>query len=231
MQRRRKNAVGIRRHVVFFVFAVALCAAAPVWFVAAAMETPRQEEKCRDRFGEYARNDPRYAKCIDSNAEKFLRADFAESKDLAKAFLTLLVAVFVGSITFSEKIVKLHNARRPARAATMSAWSFFLLAIIACGCGLAFIALAGGMATHYPNLNYWRHEQRAIIMWGVSGLAFGAGLVALLVAGILSLGTDVEAEGGDDEPGRRDPRDSIIEVLLRQVSQSGGARDEGSGRK
>lgn len=176
-----------RRAAWLAMVAIGICLVSAAWFVTAATEQPVPKTRCRDRFGTYAPSHVKFEACIEANAAKFLKGDFAESKDLGKAFLTLLTAVFVGSITFSEKIVSIQNAGAGSRNAMIAAWGAFLLALVACGCGLAFIALAAGIATYYPNLDYWRHEQRAIIMFGVSGVAFGAGLVALLVAGVLSL--------------------------------------------
>lgn len=180
------------------VVAAVICVAAAAWFIALAMETPRLKAECSNRFGAYARPSAAYEKCVDEKAEKFLKGDFAESKDLGKAFLTLLTAVFVGSITFSEKIVNLQKAGAGARNAMVSAWGLFLSAIVACGCGLAFIALSAGIATYYPNYDYWRHEFRAIVMFVVSGVLFGAGLVALLVAGILTLFGKLPSETAED---------------------------------
>lgn len=176
-----------RRAAVLVALAIVICVGAATWFVTMATEKPVLKQQCRDRFGVYMRSDTRFDACIDANAKKFLKGDFAESKDLGKAFLTLLTAVFVGSITFSEKIVNVQSAGPGSRNAMVTAWGSFLLALVTCGCGLAFIALAAGIATYYPNFNYWRHEQRSILMFGMSGVAFGAGLVALLVAGILTL--------------------------------------------
>jgi hypothetical protein len=176
-----------RRAARLAMIAIGICLVSAAWFVTAATEQPVRRTQCRDRFGSYAPSHEKFETCIEANAAKFLKGDFAESKDLGKAFLTLLTAVFVGSITFSEKIVGIQNAGPGSRNAMITTWGAFLLALVACGCGLAFIALAAGIATYYPDFDYWRHEQRAIIMFGVSGVAFGAGLVALLVAGILSL--------------------------------------------
>src|SRR5690349_17567982 len=58
--------------------------------------------------------------------------DYTESKDLAKAFLTLLVAVFVGSITFSEKIVDVKTSGVWAKATMILCWICILIAIVAC---------------------------------------------------------------------------------------------------
>jgi len=41
--------------------------------------------------------------CVDAAVKRFHDIDYTESKDLAKSFLTLLVGVFVASVTFTEK--------------------------------------------------------------------------------------------------------------------------------
>ena len=53
---------------------------------------------------------PAYQACIEKQAKLYLERDYAESKDLAKTFLTLLSATLVASITFSEKIVDVSKA-------------------------------------------------------------------------------------------------------------------------
>jgi hypothetical protein len=44
----------------------------------------------------------------DAFFETFLKYDYAETKDLAKDFLTLVSAILVFSLTFAEKIVNFH---------------------------------------------------------------------------------------------------------------------------
>jgi len=53
---------------------------------------------------------------VQGAANRFLDRDYAEVKDLSTAFLTLLTAVFVASITFSEKIVDFNRSGWWAKA-------------------------------------------------------------------------------------------------------------------
>lgn len=54
----------------------------------------------------------------------FLTYDYGEAKDLAKAFLTLVSAVLVGTITFSEKIVNFQTASFIQRRLVIGSWIF-----------------------------------------------------------------------------------------------------------
>lgn len=133
-------------------------------------------------------NDERYQDCIDL-AKTFLDRDYTETKDLSKAFLTLLTAFLVGSITFSEKIVDVNRSTWVPKALMISCWCCILLAIVACGSGLALMASAAGFASYTPGYDYRHLEQRAIQLYVLSGIAFGGSLVMLLCAGTISLFT------------------------------------------
>jgi hypothetical protein len=148
---------------------------------------------CTDRYGTYRSDSTeqdrllQYYKCVDEKARLFLERDFPESKDLSKAFLTLLTAVLVASITFSEKIVDINHAGRLAIVVMISSWTLLLAAIAACGSGLALITTAAGYAAYYPESQYLAFEQQAVKLWIAGGILFGVGLASLLVAGVISL--------------------------------------------
>jgi Mn2+/Fe2+ NRAMP family transporter len=101
--------------------------------------------------------------------------------------ITLLTAVLVASITFSEKIVDVSRSALAAKVLMISCWGLLLLAIVACGAGLALMAAAAGFASYRPELNYHEFEPGAQKLLVTSGLSFGAALVALICAGITSL--------------------------------------------
>ena len=61
--------------------------------------------------------------------EDLYRTDYGETKDTAKAFSTLITAVFVASITFSEKIVNFQNANRLSSFAMFVSWTLLLIVI------------------------------------------------------------------------------------------------------
>lgn len=130
---------------------------------------------------------PDFAACVQRHAEIFLARDVPESKDLAKSFLTLLTAVLVASITFSEKIVGVSQASWFPRALIIFCWVCILGAIVACGVGLTSITIAGGFAAYNPFLAYWTLEITAVRYFVAAGLMFCLGLASLLVAGVLSL--------------------------------------------
>jgi hypothetical protein len=128
-----------------------------------------------------------YWACVERSAELFVNRDYAEAKDLSKAFLTLLTAVFVASITFSEKIVDFTRSGRPSRAAMITCWVLLLTSIASCGAALAFIANAAYYASYYPQVAYREREYLAVKFLIVAGLAFGAAMITMLIAGVLSL--------------------------------------------
>jgi len=125
--------------------------------------------------------------CLERTAKLFLDKDYAETKDLAKTFLTLLSAALVASITFSEKIVDIHNSKRTPLLAMLSCWLLLLLAIVFTGSGLASMTFAAGYAAYHPSANFWHLEFHAVNLFIAACLSFGFGLFALITAGTISL--------------------------------------------
>jgi hypothetical protein len=131
-------------------------------------------------------NDTRPCTAVEGGCDgayKRIKTSYDEGKDLSKAFLTLLVAVFVASITFSEKIIDLKSAGTWERTAMIMCWLSLLLAIAACGTGLVYLASVLAFSL-YNSLLAWHQMERAVILIGCSGLLFGVGLVMMLVAGM-----------------------------------------------
>ena len=83
---------------------------------------------------------------MDDRVKDFLTYDYGEAKDLAKSFLTLVSAILVGTITFSEKIINFQTASAGQRRLTIASWSFFVLSMIICGIGLCFLFSSASMA-------------------------------------------------------------------------------------
>ena len=52
---------------------------------------------------------------MDPNVEIFLKYEYAEATNLAKSFLTLIAAILVFSVTFSERVVGFQTAGRSSR--------------------------------------------------------------------------------------------------------------------
>ena len=127
-------------------------------------------------------------------ARLFLQYDYPETKDLCKHFLTVVTAVLVFSLAFSEKIVHFPTASRMAKRLLLSSWCSMISAIILCGIGLCYISVAAGDAV-YGGVQYF---DLAVVAWRwivVAGVCFVVGLAALMGAGIVSI------HGRKDQPG------------------------------
>ena len=116
-------------------------------------------------------------------AEKFLKFDFAETKDLCKQFLTLVSGILVFSVTFSQKFVA-GTASAPPNMLVAS-WFLFILAIILSGGALWLMFIAGSRATHNPTDVSARSLLRRIsyLALNVAGIFFVVGMVLLICSG------------------------------------------------
>ena len=116
----------------------------------------------------------------------FLQYDFPQTRDLLKSFLTLVSAVLVLSVTFSEKITKTHDADVNVRRLMFASWVFFFLAIIFGGTGILFIAGAAGCAIYgYIPIVACGGWSLAIAAWSVGvmgGVSFSLGLICIMLA-------------------------------------------------
>lgn len=106
--------------------------------------------------------------------------------DLGKFFLTILVGVFVASITFSEKIVSFATASWWSKSLLIFCWVFLLVSIVCDGVGLVF-------STNWFALELLEHSQSnmrmfelAFLCFGAAGITFGLALTSMLAAGIIS---------------------------------------------
>jgi hypothetical protein len=119
-------------------------------------------------------------------SDLFFKYNYTETKDFCKQFLTLVVAVLVFSLTFSENVVDFSNASLAAKLCLVLAWTSMLISIVSCGVGLTYMALAGGNAVyggmHYP---VWASKSYRLII--IAGASFIIGLVLLIVAAITSV--------------------------------------------
>jgi len=124
---------------------------------------------------------------MDDGATTFLQYDYAETKELCKHFLTLVVAVLVFSLTFSEKIIDFPHATKAPRISLLSAWCFLLASIIACGIGLTVMTLAAGDAVYSLSTNYLGRAQTAYLWIVAAGCSFVAGLLSLMITAIIGV--------------------------------------------
>jgi hypothetical protein len=188
-----KESLRPRRAIALWVLsliAVGLGVWASMTFMIVASRVPAVVGLCEGRLGLQTfagPSQPGYRECVEDSAKRFLTYDYAESKDASKAFLTLLTALFVASITFSEKIVDVQKSSWWSLGFMVACWVLLLAAIACCGAALALMMIAAGYAAYNPNLSYWGLENKAVGLYVGAGLAFGGSLVALLVAGIISL--------------------------------------------
>lgn len=83
---------------------------------------------------------------LSGEATDFLKYAFAETKNLAKHFLTVVTAVLVFSLTFSEKLASFHTASPVVRWSIVAAWTCMFLAIVSGGIAICYVALSGGQS-------------------------------------------------------------------------------------
>ena len=122
----------------------------------------------------------------ETDSERFMKYDYAETKDFCKHFLTLVVAVLVFSLTFSEKVVGFHTAPLTATVFLGLAWVSMLVAVILCGVGLKDLALAGGRAV-YSQMGYQQLAHKAYKRIYAAGACFVIALVFLIMAVVMSV--------------------------------------------
>jgi hypothetical protein len=140
---------------------------------------------------------------MDDRVKDFLTYDYTEAKDLAKSFLTLVSAILVGTITFSEKIINFQTATASQRRLTIASWVFFVLAIISAGTGLVFLYNSAGIAVdcEYNNCNIYypllgvvstpapAYRPTLLIgndLLGIGGALFVVGLFCLVISAVVA---------------------------------------------
>ena len=183
----------IRRSIPMLVVGLTMLGVS-VWvsyqFVINIFEQPPLVQVCTDRNGMHlatAVDHTPFFDCVKDKADLFLRADYAEMKDLAKSFLSLLIATLVASITFSEKIVDVSRAGARARTLMVASWLAIFGAILSLGAGLALMTIGAGVATYSPSARFKDFEIKAIPLYIAAGLSFGFGLFGMLLSGVASL--------------------------------------------
>jgi len=180
-----------RLALVFLILAIGVVGTLTYWIVKPWGGTLTVATSCRDTFTGYRQvlqaDVKSFQECALRRAKLFYERDYAEAKDLGKAFLTLLGAMLVTSITFSEKIVNVQSGSKVPLCAMVICWLSLLSAIAFTGGGLAWMAHAAGVATYIPEIDIRRVENFAIQLFIFGGLAFGLSLAAMILAGVVSL--------------------------------------------
>jgi hypothetical protein len=135
---------------------------------------------------------------MDDFTKIFLTYNYGEAKDLAKAFLTLISAILVFSITFSDKVVNFQNASRRTRVLLTLSWVLFVGAIVLCGISLLFYYNSLWLAVHCawnctaPLFGVIRPSPTRVLVIGnncilLAGMSFVLGLIALVLSAISSI--------------------------------------------
>jgi hypothetical protein len=113
--------------------------------------------------------------------ENFIKYDYAETKDLAKSFLTLVSAILVFPLTFAEKIVDFQKASTLLKTIMVASWGMFIIAISLTGLAICFITLAFDNALY----KQWDYFNQATTAWELmigAGVTFVLGLLILVIA-------------------------------------------------
>ena len=108
---------------------------------------------------------------------------------MAKSFLTLVAAILVFSLTFSDKIIDFPHAHFRERCLMMASWAAFLLSTASCGVGIYFIFNAGLAASHLSKSTdlYEKRAEVAYQSLNIAGTHFVLGLALLLATATASL--------------------------------------------
>lgn len=141
-------------------------------------------------------SDPKVLPGFD-DADYFIKYGYGEIKDLVKQMISLLTAMLIFSVTFSEKIINFNQASIYSKLLLIISWAMMILALVFSGIGLSFNALA------YPTalVDSWivqtrrqpvSHEFYGPVMQGlfiivISGVCFILSLIYLVGAGALSM--------------------------------------------
>lgn len=122
----------------------------------------------------------------DEAAKLFLQYDYGEGKALCTQFLTVVVAVLVVSLTFSEKIADFPKASKLVKCLLLAAWCLFVLAIILGGLAIYFMARAAENA-FYGGTSYYQIQSKAMYIAVAGGCAFVLGLISLISSAAVTI--------------------------------------------
>ncbi|MBB4080544.1 hypothetical protein GGR28_003178 [Lewinella aquimaris] len=132
-----------------------------------------------------------------NDAKLFIVHGYNEIKSLSIQLLTLLTAILIFSVTFSEKIVNFNQTTRSVRLMLVAGWALLMCAIVSDGVGLALNAFALPLAlidlyeheTGAPNyiLEFYEPAFNSFKAILISGVFFIYGLIFIVAAGIVSV--------------------------------------------
>lgn len=118
--------------------------------------------------------------------DMFLKYDYAETRDLLKAFITLISATLVFSLTFSDKIATMDAAKPSVRHFVFAAWTSFFAALALAGLGVVAIAAAAGCVLYggipFFSCGSWTFSMLSWVAGMVAGALYALGLLLLVLA-------------------------------------------------
>ena len=131
-----------------------------------------------------------------NHVEYFIDLGYDEIKTISIRFLTLLTAILVFSITFSEKVVNFDTAKARTKWVLISGWICLVSAITFDGIGIALnvYALASALydqsineaVGNFKSISYLEFTVRALVSMILGGIFFVFGLVLIVYSGIMS---------------------------------------------
>ena len=131
------------------------------------------------------------------DVKHFIDHGYEEIKTISIRFLTLLTAILVFSITFSEKVVSFDTAESRIKWILILGWICFVTAITLDGIGIALNVYALASALYdqtinevignFESISYLDFTVRALVSMILGGMFFVLGLVLIVYSGILSL--------------------------------------------
>jgi len=124
-------------------------------------------------------------------AEAFLEFEYAETKDLAKQFVTVVAAILAVSVTFAEKVMSFEHAPITIKVFLILSWGLSLLALVLGGAGVFLIFNAGQrakrVATRQPTYHYQSLARKAFDALIAAGGCFVLSLLLLVLVGVRKL--------------------------------------------
>ena len=166
--------------LMFVVIALVIFAGLSIYMYYDLMEPAKTVVCTGDKFSQ------QFADCGRDAYHRLFKTGYTEGKDLGKSLLTLLSAVFVASITFSEKIVDLKSASKWPRIAMIVCWLLLLLSIGTCGAAFVYISWVQFRVVRFGELAF-HQMNHALVLFGVAGFCFGLGLLTMLLAALPSI--------------------------------------------
>lgn len=127
------------------------------------------------------------------DARIFIDHGYPEIKALGVQFLTLLSAILVFSITFSEKIINYNLSGFLVKMLLITAWCLFIAAIVFDGIGLSYNAYSLPVALTEVNQvsknlpAFYEPAFTAIKIILFAGVCFVFGMVFIMAAAVISM--------------------------------------------